>query len=273
MKDIIKKTNDKCTIKPTTINSQIANKIGYVNTKYNNIRQNIYNQKNIPKDPISINDINRKDSNFINEKGENILIYKDLVMTTINAVKIAFENKKELFLDATFKTVNKLYNQLFIIRIYSEKFNEFFAICFIFMTQKTKLLYKRDMNNFLSFFKEKNYIIGNKLTFKYSHGDIEEALIKAIKEIITDTKIKLCYFHFSQSIMRRMHNTIYEDLFQRIPVSKTLILSCEALSFIKPEFVFDVFYRLKEDVEDINDSILNDFYNFEKILYFKLWYG
>ena len=26
-------------------------------------------------------------------------------MTTINAVKIAFENKKELFLDATFKTV------------------------------------------------------------------------------------------------------------------------------------------------------------------------
>ena len=28
----------------------------------------------------------------------------------------------------------------------------------------------------------------------------------------------------------------------------------------KPEFVFDVFYRLKEDVEDINDPILNDFY-------------
>ena len=158
MKDNIKKTNDKFTIKPTTINSQIANKIGYVNTKYNNIRQNIYNQKNIPKDPISINDINRKDSNFINENGENILIYKDLnilVLTTINAVKISFEKKKNLFLDATF--------------------------------------------------------------------NMEEAFIKAIKEIITDTKIKLCYFHFPQSIMRRIHNTIYEDLFQRIPVSKTLI--------------------------------------------------
>ena len=158
MKDIIKKTNDKFTIKPTTINSQIANQIGYGNTKYNNIRQNIYNhiKKNIPQDPISINNINRKDSNFINENGENILIYKDLnilVLTTINAVKIAFENKKNLFLDATFN----------------------------------------------------------------------------IKEIITDTNIKLCYFHFPQSIMRRINNTIYEDLFQRIPVSKTLILSCKAL--------------------------------------------
>ena len=65
--------------------------------------------------------------------------------------------------------------------------------------------------------------------------------------------------------MRRIHNTVYEDLFQRIAGSKTLILSCKALSFIKPEFVFDVFYRLKEDVEDINDPILNDFYiYFEK---------
>ena len=56
---------------------------------------------------------------------------------------------------------------------------------------------------------------------------MEEVLIKAIKEIITDTKIKLCYFHFSESIMRRIHNSIYEDLFQRLPFPKTLI------SFVK----------------------------------------
>ena len=65
--------------------------------------------------------------------------------------------------------------------------------------------------------------------------------------------------------MIRIQNNIYEDLFQRIAVSKTLILSCKALSFIKPEFVFDVFYRLKEDVKGINDPILNEFYiYFEK---------
>ena len=57
--------------------------------------------------------------------------------------------------------MNKLYKQLLIIRIYSEKFNEFFTICFIFMTAKTKLLYKKAINSFLSFFKEKNDILGN----------------------------------------------------------------------------------------------------------------
>ena len=34
MKDIIIKANDKFTIKPTTINTQIANQLGYVNPKY-----------------------------------------------------------------------------------------------------------------------------------------------------------------------------------------------------------------------------------------------
>ena len=62
------------------------------------------------------------------------------------------------------------------------------------MTSKTKLIYKRAINSFLSLFKEKNHIIGNDLTFKYSHCDMEDALIKAINEIITDTKIKLCYY-------------------------------------------------------------------------------
>ena len=52
------------------------------------------------------------------------------------------------------------------------------------MTSKSKLLYKRANNSFLSFFKEKNHIIGNEITFKYSHCNMEEALLKAIKEII-----------------------------------------------------------------------------------------
>ena len=94
---------------------------------------------------------------------------------------------------------------------------------------------------------------------------MEEALIKVIEEVFIGRQIKLCYFHLSHSIMHRVHNNIYEDLFERIASSKTLILSCKASSFIKPEFVNHVFYRLKEDVDDIDDAILKDFYAyFEK---------
>ena len=53
---------------------------------------------------------------------------------------------------------------------------------------------------------------------------------------MSNTEIKICYFHFSQAIMRKINNHFYEDLFQNIPNAKTLILSCKALAFIKPEF-------------------------------------
>jgi hypothetical protein len=130
------------------------------------------------------------------------------------------------------------------------------------MTSKTKLLFKRSLNSFLSFLKEKNNINDNNIIFNFTHSDMELGLIKAVEEIMSKTKIKICYFHFSQALMRKINNHFYEDLFQNIPNAKTLILSCKALSFIKPEFVNDVFYRLKEDVDDLNDPLLNDFYKY-----------
>ena len=91
---------------------------------------------------------------------------------------------------------------------------------------------------------------------------MEEALIKAIEEILIGMHIKLSYFHLSLSIMCRINNNIYEDLFERIASYKTLILSWKALSFIKPVFATFVFYRLKEDVDDIDDATLKDFYDY-----------
>jgi len=65
--------------------------------------------------------------------------------------------------------------------------------------------------------------------------------------------------------MHRINNNIYKELFERLASAKCLILSCKALSFIKPEFVNFVFYRLKEDVDDIDEAALTDFYKyFEK---------
>ena len=95
------------------------------------------------------------------------------------------------------------------------------------MTSKTKLLYKRGLNSFLSFLKEKNNINNNSISFKFSHSDMELGLIKAIEEIMLNTKIKICYFHFSQALMRKINNHFYEDLFQNIPNTKNFILSCK----------------------------------------------
>ena len=151
------------------------------------------------------------------------------------------------------------------MRIYYEKFNEFITICFVLMKSKTKLLYKRALNTFLTFYKKTNKIRDNEIVFKFSHSDMEEALIKVIEETFIGTQIKLFNFHLSQVIMNRINNNLYKELFERIASAKCLILSCKALSFIRPEFVNFVFYRLKEDVDDIDDDALTDFYKyFEK---------
>ena len=60
------------------------------------------------------------------------------------------------------------------MKIYYEKFNEFFTICFVQMASKTKLLYKRALNAFLTFYKKKNKLRNNEIIFKCSHSNIEE---------------------------------------------------------------------------------------------------
>lgn len=132
------------------------------------------------------------------------------------------------------------------------------------MISKSKLLYKSVINSFLSFYKEKNHINDNSPIFNFFHSDMEEGLIKAVEDIMVNTKIKLCYYHFSQALIRKINNNFYDDIFQRIPISKTLILSCKALCFIKSEFVNDAFYRLKEDVNDLDEPLLNDFYKYSE---------
>jgi len=59
---------------------------------------------------------------------------------------------------------------------------------------------------------------------------------------------------------RKINNIFYKDLFDNISIDKTLILSYKALSFIKPEFINKVFYRLIEDVDDINEALIKRFF-------------
>ena len=42
------------------------------------------------------------------------------------------------------------------------------------MASKTKLLYKRALNAFLTFYKKKNKLRNNEIIFKCSHSNIEE---------------------------------------------------------------------------------------------------
>ena len=125
---------------------------------------------------------------------ENIVIYKYFNILSLSKKelgKIVYENNKDIFLDATFKSCNKLYSQLLIIRVYNKTYNEFLTIAFIYMTSKSELLYKRVLESFKNFIIETNNLNPNVILFNKAHIDMELALSNAILAKFNNCKINI----------------------------------------------------------------------------------
>ena len=178
--------------------------IDITKTKKDNLKHNINNKlKQLkPEEPDSISNIEINDENFMGlgfrvqgdiEK-ENIVIYKYfniLFLSKKELGKIVYENNKDIFLDATFKSCNKLYSQLLIIRVYNKTYNEFLTIAFIYMTSKSELLYKRVLESFKNFIIETNNLNPNVILFNKAHIDMELALSNAILAKFNNCKINI----------------------------------------------------------------------------------
>ena len=209
----------------------------------------------------------------MDSEGENIVVYKDLNILFLSKkelAKIAFINNNDIFLEATFKVCNKLFSQLLIIRVYNDNFKEYFTIAFIYMTNKSELLYKRALLSFKSFIIDNNIIPPNTIIFKRAHIDMEIALANAIKSTFDNCEIKFCYFHYAKSFNRRINNEAYSNLFANNYRAKELIYSLKALSFIRTEFVLSVFFNLEEEAQILNNQLINEFYDYFKKEYINL---
>ena len=64
----------------------------------------------------------------------------------------------------------------------------------------------------------------------YIHLDKKKAIIKAVNIIFPNTKIKLCYFHFSNSI-KKSDNNIFNELFNSNKASLQYIFVFNNISF------------------------------------------
>ena len=78
----------------------------------------------------------------------------------------------------------------------------------------------------------------------FIHIDKELAIINACKKIFPQTKIKLCYFHFSNNIKKRINNLVFKDLFNSNPIALQCVFGCKALSFIPEIYIIPVFERI-----------------------------
>ena len=91
------------------------------------------------------------------------------------------------------------------------------------------------------------------------HVDKENAIIAAIQKVFPISKIRLCYFHFSNNIKKRVHNSVFKDMFNSNSYSLKCVFGCKGLYFIPQIYVIPVFELLYEKAKEINNINLINF--------------
>ena len=91
------------------------------------------------------------------------------------------------------------------------------------------------------------------------HIDKENGIIAACMKVFTQTRIRLCYFHFSNNIRKRINNTLYKNKFISNSNTFKWVLGCKSLSFIPIIYIIPIF-----ECYDFNNSNLNNFMDYFK---------
>ena len=86
--------------------------------------------------------------------------------------------------------------------------------------------------------------------------------MQAIQKVFPISKIRLCYFHFSNNIKKRVHNSVFKDMFNSNSYSLKCVFGCKGLYFIPQIYVIPVFELLYEKAKEINNINLINFMDY-----------
>ena len=114
---------------------------------------------------------------------------------------------KQIHADGTFKPRPLLFSQLYILFGFD---NGFMIPCIYYLsTKRNEILYKKIFNHVVALCADMN------LNFSPQRftSDFELASIQAFKSIFPDVKIAACFFHYAQSIWRKVQELGLSRLF------------------------------------------------------------
>ena len=142
--------------------------------------------------------------------------------------------------------------------IYVKQYKTTILGALILLTGKSKEHYDFAFNSIKNIVS--NYTIRN---IPYSPKkfmiDKEDAICSSIKTIWPNAEIKLCYFHFGQTILKRVNNNYFKNLIRNNPSIEKIIYGSKALVLIPPEVVIPIWEKLKKKNITIADPFLNEY--------------
>ena len=135
-----------------------------------------------------------------------LLLLSLLLFRTKENLKV-LTSTKNIEMDGIFKIVPREFPQLYII--HGKYKNKFFPLTYALLPSKEQCQYER-MWRLIK--READNVA--ELKIKSMLCDFETSAIKAVSSVFPDASVKGCYFHFTQSIWRKMK--FYFSLFNNI---------------------------------------------------------
>ncbi|RWS18939.1 uncharacterized protein B4U80_06707, partial [Leptotrombidium deliense] len=177
-----------------------------------------------------------------------------------------------LFSDGTFKSVPKLFMQLYTFHAKYDK--QMIPLAYCLLPNKSATTYKRLLN----LLRDWILTLGFTLNPKEMMVDYEQAMIAAIKEVFPSTRIRGCLFHYTQCIYRNVQSyglsidyisTSDNEVDGTIEVDfKKVIRRFLALPFLPLEQLEEAHTEMMEDI-DLNDERIAAFSDYHLDTWFK----
>lgn len=148
--------------------------------------------------------------------------------------KECLRSKQDFFMDGTFKSCSKQFNQIYTIHAdygSSEVETNIHPVVFALLPNKKKATYVRVFRHVLQAvpeWKPRNITV-----------DFEGSAINAIREVSPTSEIHGCYFHFKKCLWRKVQEIGLTCEYKENEDIRLLIQMCAALAFLKIEDVQD----------------------------------
>jgi hypothetical protein len=197
----------------------------------------------IPPIPANINDVDFSGVWKRTWSGKKFLRYKDnalgIALFVSKKMIKAFVDCQCLYVDGTFKTAPKPYQQLVTVH---GLYNGFVVpLCFCLLTGKTTAHYRQLFQCLKQLVQNKTQQILIPVTVVI---DFEASLKSAIEAEFPNCHISGCYFHFCSSLWRKVQNLRLTTAYLRSSSLKKKIRLIMAIAFLPPQLVRNNFNML-----------------------------
>jgi hypothetical protein len=149
-----------------------------------------------------------------------------------------------IYCDGTFDIAPLLFHQVYTIHtIVGDKC---VPVLYAFLPRKTKTIYKKMLE-----------IVKSRINFppRSITSDFESAFINAAKEIFPDSEISLCFFHFKQSLFRKIQNLGLVTSYMEDDAIALALKIPQAIAYIPVNQVWETFHDLKDRYASSNDQV------------------